>query len=349
MKMLTFIVLLVGIGYAQQAPQWLDSLQRYPKARATYLHADPVAELQKQMKLVPGGTFTMGEAVMSIEERRVSVSSFHLQATEVTNRQYRTYLWHLAQDSGMVAFWAAYPDTNCWNKDFPHTFNDPLVAYYLDHPAFHDHPVVGISHTQALAYTQWLNARYQKQMAEKLGPDWTTKATLGHVRLPSEAEWEYAALGGQVDGIYPWPARGMDAAHALLSARDGKFVFRANFRPFRGNFIADNYEYTCAVTTFPPNGYGLYGMAGNAAEWCADVYRSMGEPEEVYDNTCDYDIPLYKNATTAEPGTELRVIRGGSWVDYPQHITVCFRQRSYETAVHSYVGLRLAGTLLGKP
>ena len=86
-------------------------------------------------------------------------------------------------------------------------------------------------------------------------------------RLPTEAEWEYGSRGGYEHKLYPWEGPYL---------RNSKGCFLANFKPGRGDYIADNFEYTAPVDSYFPNDYGLYNMPGNVAEWCQDDYEETG-------------------------------------------------------------------------
>ena len=182
-----------------------------------------------------------------------------------------------------------YPDTTVWIKDFIYSYNEPMHNEYFSHPAFQDYPVVGISWLQAVAFCNWrthFKNSYQKSKGKPL---------VNNFRLPSEAEWEYAARGGIPSGTYPW------GGPYLLNDRA---CFLANFKPLRGDYAADQAVYTVEAKSYLPNDFNLFNMAGNVSEWTSSSYDSGA-----------YEYVASLNPNMSVKTESRKVIRGGSWKD----------------------------------
>ncbi len=296
--------------------------------------------------LVEGGTFTMGRTENDVmydwnnRATRVTVSSFYMDQTEVTNFQWLEYLYWIsrAYESYPMVYKNALPDTLCWRS--PLAFNEKYVDYYLRHPAYRDYPVVGISWLQANDFCKWRTDRvneyilvregildwnveqkddatfntdayyagqYEEGVArnvEDLNPSNIEGKNLGsrilrmedgillpRYRLPTEAEWEFAAsglIGNLQEGeenisdrrVYPWTGH-------WVRNDDEQFQgdIRANFVRGRGDYMGvagslnDGADVTAPVESYWPNDYGLYNMAGNVSEWVMDVYRPLSSED----------------------------------------------------------------------
>ncbi len=220
-----------------------------------------------------------------------------------------------------------YPDTLCWIRDFAYTYNEPYTMKYFSHVGFDNYPVVGVTWKQAKAFCNWrtkLNSQYVSRFNDAPAHDY---------RLPSESEWEYAARGGRLNTIYPWGS---------YYTRNQKGCFLANFKPLRGNYVADSPTTTTAmkVGEFDPNPYGLYDMAGNVAEWTNSAFY-----EAAYDVVSDFNPELQYNAKTDDPPVMKRkVVRGGSWKDMKYFIRNSTRSYEYQDTAKSYIGFRCVRT-----
>ena len=222
-----------------------------------------------------------------------------------------------------------YPDTLCWIADFTYSFNEPWTQMYFWHPGYDEYPVVGVNWKQATGFCVWrtqlLNNYLQKQ-GEPLVMDY---------RLPTEAEWEYAARGGIKQGIYPWGG---------LYTRNDKGCFLANFKPLRGRYADDGGATTMATGSYAPNDFGLYDMSGNVAEWTNGAFD-----ESAYSFTHDFN-PTYKyNALPDDPHVMKRkVIRGGSWKDVGYYLQCGTRTYEYQDSSKSFIGFRCVRDVIGE-
>ncbi len=282
---------------------------------------------------VQGGTFTMGRVEQDVMyrndnyPRRVTVASFYMDETEVSNQDYREFThWTGRVYPGDVERMKAItPDSSVWRKDL--AYNEPYVNNYFRHPAYSEYPVVGVSWEQAEAYCAWRTDRVNEQILVDKGiithdnsqagenvyttdtylaglyqgtegdkpvenpdgttrrPKWEDGIMLPNYRLPTEAEWEYAAYGliGNTDGelltdrkIYPW-----NGSYLRQDKKKEKGRLKANFVRGRGDMMGmagalnDNADIAAPVFSYEPNDYNLYCMSGNVNEWVADVYRPM--------------------------------------------------------------------------
>jgi len=295
-------------------------------------------ETPPNMVLIPGGNFVMGFTEEDVPydwdniPRRVTVSTFFMDQTEISNEDYLFYLdWTKLSygESYPEVFVGALPDTLVWRDEL--SFNEPYVQNYLRHPATKDHPVVGVSWTQAREYSRWrtdrtneailidkgilnpspaarddgvfvtdsyMDGQYEGDVRKgvkdlRTGGDRQVKLEDGilqpEFRLPTEAEWEYAALalsGLQANEkdenytdrrIYPWS--GTSVRYQRHDRYQGQMY--ANFKRRGGDYMGiagkpnDGASVTTAVTENYPNDFGLYNMAGNVNEWVLDLYRPL--------------------------------------------------------------------------
>jgi sulfatase modifying factor 1 len=219
--------------------------------------------------LIPGGEYIMGEVSLP-------GSGF------IDNYAHKVYV-----DSFFID---KYEVTNAQYKEFCDSTGRRLPEFwnmdiYKSGIAFPDYPVTGVTWADAEAYARWKG-----------------------FRLPTEAEWEFAARGGLAGKKYPL-GDVMDSA-------------RANFYPTQGH--------TLPVGSYPPNGYGIYDMAGNVVEWVYDFYSEDYYLESPYKNPAG---PVYGKQ---------RVIRGGGWRSGMSCVAVHFRQSLRPYWVDFNVGFRCA-------
>ena len=300
--------------------------------------------------LVPieGGSFTMGQVEEDVMfdynnmPKRVTVNSFFIDETEVSNLHYREYVYWvdrvIGKDYPLVADMVR-PDTLVWRDEL--SYNEPQVENYFSYPAYNEYPVVGVSWEQARDFSKWRSDRVNEMLLarrgiielnheeQSAGNNFNTEAyligaykakdgakplpnlnpnseessrvvtksegiLLPEYRLPTEAEWEYAALGmpgnlideseiNKERKLYPWDGKSVRATEG----RDRGEIM-ANFKRGRGDNMGvagalnDKAAYPSNIYAYSPNAFGLFGMAGNVSEWVQDVYRPLS-PLDVED------------------------------------------------------------------
>ena len=217
-----------------------------------------------------------------------------------------------------------YPDTTCWVNDFPNADNEVYMRNYFSAPAYNDYPVVGVTWEQANAFCAWRT----DYLLKGLGP---AARFVQRYRLPTEAEWEYAARGKN-QNEFPWENE--DVA-------SGKGCFFANFKPDAGNYTKDGNLITSKVGIYSANSNGLYDMAGNVAEWTSTIYTEAG-----VDAMNDINPQLKYNAAKEDPyRLKKKSVRGGSWKDPESYIRSAWRSSEYQNQPRSYIGFRCVRSL----
>jgi formylglycine-generating enzyme len=208
-----------------------------------------------------------------------------------------------------------YPDTTRWVKDFQYSFNDPMHKEYFWHEAYGEYPVVGITWQQAKAFAAWRTLYKNVHLKSR-----KANHVMYEYRLPSEVEWEYAARGGMQNAMYPWGGP---------YTTDEKACFLANFKPDNNSYAADGAMYTAEARSFKPNGYNLYNMSGNVAEWCEDAYDQGAYLT---------NSKLKPKANASE--NPIKVVRGGSWRDVAYFLQVSTRDKEHMDSARSFIGFR---------
>lgn len=214
-----------------------------------------------------------------------------------------------------------YPDTTAWIKDFAYSYNEPMHNDYFWHQAYGEYPVVGVTWQQAKAFCAWRTLyknAYQKDKGRQF---------VNSFRLPTEAEWEYAARGGLESGTFPWGGP---------YAKGDRGCFLANFKPNRGDYAADGALYTVEAKSYDPNDYNLYNMAGNVSEWTDSSYDASS-----------YEYVSTMNPNVTDHQNQRKVIRGGSWKDVAYFLQVSTRDYEYADSARSFIGFRTVQDYMG--
>ena len=254
----------------------------------------------------------------------IRVDSFWVENDEI---YYETIERPLRQPSdintnGIIC---VYPDTMVWARDFEYSYNDPLLYSYFNSPSYSEYPVVGVTWEQAHAFCHWRTQLLRSQQG----------VVVNSYRLPTEAEWEYAARGGRKMAMYPWGDR---------YARDAEGCYLANFKPYRGSYHNDTGVSTMAVGQFEPNDFGLFDMAGNVAEWTASAYSTSSNT-----NIHDLNPEFPYIARKEDPNTlKRKVIKGGSWKDISYYLQCGVRSYEYQYEGRSYIGFRCVRSYMGQ-
>ena len=217
-----------------------------------------------------------------------------------------------------------YPDTTCWVNDFQNAENENYMRLYFSNPAYNDYPVVGVTWEQANAFCAWRT----EYLLKGLG---AAARFVQRYRLPTEAEWEYAARGKN-QNEFPW--ENADVA-------SGKGCFFANFKPDKGNYTKDGNLITSKTGIYTANSNGLYDMAGNVAEWTSTIYTEAG-----VESMNDINPQLQYNAAKEDPyRLKTKVVKGGSWKDPESFIRSAWRTYEYQNQPRSYIGFRCVRSL----
>ncbi len=303
------------------------------------------------MALIPGGMFSMGGKSDQADRDEyprhdVSISPFYMDITEVTNEEFKEFIeatgyktiaerdieWEdLKQQlppgtpqpadsilkAGSLVFIAAEGPVDL--RDYSQWWTWTVGANW-SHPEGPestignrmDNPVVHIAWEDAQAYAKWAGKR-----------------------LATEAEWEWAAMGGLEDTKYPWGNEPVEQSY-------NKANFWQGFFPYQ-NEEADGFAGTAPVRSFPPNGYGLYDMAGNVWEWCQDKYHFQSYGEDEKKGVVNNPAGPRESFDPAEPYVSKYVIRGGSFLcndSYCSGYRVARRMKSSKDSGFNHTGFR---------
>jgi formylglycine-generating enzyme required for sulfatase activity len=312
----------------------------------------PSAPAPTGMVWISGGEFSMGamdppattEAGMHAAAdarpiHRVYVDGFWMDKTDVTNKEFARFV----KATGYVTIAEQTPTA----EDFPGAPPENLVAgsIVFSPP---DHPVELNNHYQWWSYVKganWrhpegpksnLNGREKYPVVQVAYPDAQAYAKWAGKRLPTEAEWEFAARGGLTGKRYPWGDQFRPGGKWMANTHQGHFP--------NSDTGDDGYVGASPVAQFPPNGYGLYDMAGNVWQWTSDWYRpdyyqQLAEAGRVTRNPQGPDTAF----DPAEPNEKKKVHRGGSFLctdQYCSRYVVGTRGKGEVTTATNHLGFR---------
>ncbi len=275
------------------------------------------AEKPEGMTWIPGGEFAMGVVAPGMEDaqpvHRVKVDGFWMDETEVTNAEFARFV----QETGYVT--TAEKDVSA--TEFPELTDEQRQAGSIVF-ASPDRPVPLTDHRQWWAWQVGADWRHPEgpessiegkdnyPVVQVTWDDVQAYAKWAGKRVPTEAEWEFAARGGLEDKPFVWGDDFSPGGKLMANTFQGKFPVE--------NTIADGYKMAAPVKSFPANGYGLYDMAGNVWEWVQDWYRAdafKGLGDSVTVNPKGPDSSF----DPREPGVPKRVHKGGSFLCSDQY------------------------------
>lgn len=354
---ITFAVLTRDLSTRDGKPAAAETMS--PKAPAFGLtvadSATPPGPAPEGMAWIPGGEFSMGAAdplaqdanivgMKATEDsrpiHRVRVHGFWMDKTEVTNREFAKFV----KATGYVTVAERKPTL----EEFPGAPPENLVAGSVVF-APPDHAVPLNDHFQWWSWVNGADWRHPAGPASNLKgrddypvlhvayEDAEAFAKWAGKRLPTEAEWEFAARGGLSGALYPWGNEFLRDGHFMANTHQGHF-------PNEDTHV-DAHAGVAPVATYPPNGYGLYDVAGNVWEWTSDWYRPDYYAELVKaGGVADNPPGPATSFDPSEPGVQKRVHRGGSFLcteQYCSRYMVGTRGKGESSTGTNHLGFRL--------
>jgi formylglycine-generating enzyme required for sulfatase activity len=281
---------------------WLPGLTAFSQINPPPARVLPDStDILDNMVFLPGGTFQMGVEDLSDYERpvhAVTLSSFYISKYELTVAEFQLFIeasgYQTEAEQGGGSFvlsgdrWDIKAGAN-WRCDVA---GNPRPA------SEYNHPVIHVSWNDAVAYCRW-----------------KSQTTGRNYRLPTEAEWEFAAGGGNP---------GIRSSIWAGTSEEGQLRSFVNIKGVEG---ADTYTFTAPVGSFKPNASGLYDMSGNVMEWCSDQFDRYTQSPET-------------NPTGATRGNDF-VLRGGYWANDSLHCRVAYRNSFVSDVRMNYIGFRV--------
>ena len=303
------------------------------------------------MVWIPGGFFNMGADNKQgrqdeFPKHNVKVSGFYMDSTEVTNAQFEKFV----SETGYITTAEKDVDWDELKKQLPTDTPIP-EAETLKAASLVFVPTEGEVSLQD--YSQWWQWAHGANWKHPKGPesdiigkenypvvhiswdDANAYCKWAGKRLPTEAEWEFAARGGLKNAVYTWGNEKIDEGKTHCNYWQGSFPYK--------NETIDGFYGAAPVKTFAPNGYGLYDMAGNVWEWCADKYNNTYYDSFKKISIADNPKGPEKSFDPDEPLVSKRVMRGGSYLcneSYCSGYRVSSRMKSSSDSSMEHLGFR---------
>jgi formylglycine-generating enzyme len=301
------------------------------------------------MVWIEGGTYQMGAdnkqaADDEYPKHQVIVKGFYIDATEVTNAQFAAFV----KATGYITTAERKPDWEELKKQVPPGTPKPDESLLVPASLIFKAPKGTVLLND---YSQWWEWQESANWKHPQGPGSSIKGKenypVVHIswndaqayckwagkRLPTEAEWEWAARGGLRNSVYPWGNESVNKGKPRANFWQGTFPSK--------NTLQDKYYRSAPVKSFAPNDYGLYDMAGNVWEWCADKYHA--EYYKTTANGANNPKGPSQSYDPNEPYAQKRVIRGGSFLcndSYCSGYRVARRMKSTEDSGMEHLGFR---------
>jgi formylglycine-generating enzyme len=308
-----------------------------------------VRELLKDFVSVPEAEFTQGfytgsDSLQLHTASKKFVKSYYINRFEVGNGDFRAFYTATGLNIDR-------PDSVIWETEFPHYYGEPYIENYLSHPSYLEYPVSCVTWEQAFRYCEWqtkeVNALLKNTDYEVV------------IRLPTEAEWERAALPKSHDdapnfkpmrkSVFPWGStffgRSKNKGELKFMCNSGPTLTKTDYCLM--NYADDGYEFTAPVNAFPPNELGLYHIAGNVAEWTSDFYRVdtavVNKIRQGFHNIYymqNTKRSLFTLCFPPDKYNDFMIVKGGSWADEPFYQQCGVRKIQHPKTASATIGFR---------
>lgn len=275
------------------------------------------------MEFIPGGLFIMGDDIFATPTHPVIVSPYFIRAHEINNEEMRSVLqW--AYDQDLIVVTTNGVESTEGPTNVLMTLGGTIREIQFSNGAFtiragrELYPAAYVSWYGAVAFCNYLSLMEGREVCYRL-PEWSCDFTKKGYRLPTEAEWEFAARGGYEGKRFPWPdADTITHNRANYKSDTNNWYDVSPTRGFHPDY-ADQLPRSSPVGTFPANSFGLFDMSGNVWEWCWEwSYR--------YSSALQYD----PTGPVDPVAGVFRIFRGGSWFTTAERVTCAVRYRSAE-------------------